>query len=532
MNVMIVAAGLGSRVSNITFQVIPKFLINIDQFHGLHYILDYWKRYANHIYIVIHPIYAAITEYYIREFFPNLAFTLFLYEESDGTAFTIQNVLHSNQHKINGKNMLITWCDIFPHQDEMIDFHHLFNDVTIFTYGNECRYYFDVESREVINTGRTGGNIIGIYFFPNYEVILNIRIEKNRDIVEYLDQLPKVGHYPLSYIYDFGDETKLVQLRNMKYMLNPLQHRHFNEMTIQNGNIMKRAITEQGEKIFQNEMKWYSYLKDHTSFPQIRSLIPTIRALRPTYMIMEYLEEYTPLYKWMSQKENEEKYNQVIHQLFENVQRIHSIEKMEVWSGTFLNDLKIEIHDKIVQRMENIQPILSTLPTFLTVNETRILPFETILEKIKNILVEHYQEKKKWEYSFIHGDLNFSNILIHPTTLDLKFIDPRGYYGNSSLFGNPDYDYSKILYALYGYDTFNHNPSFQPFDVNVEQKSIQFRIPALPSLRVNTLHSFQKIHYAFMIIHWFGLAQYNKNNYWKCVCSYYHALYLGSIIFG
>jgi len=58
-------------------------------------------------------------------------------------------------------------------------------------------------------------------------------------------------------------------------------------------------------------------------------------------------------------------------------------------------------------------------------------------------------------YSLIHGDLNGSNVMYNETTGDVKFIDPRGYFGKSKMFGPEEYDFAKILYFLSGYDIFN-----------------------------------------------------------------------------
>ena len=53
MDVLILAAGLGSRVSKYTHDSIPKYLINIDNHTGLYYLINYWNKYANNIYLAI-----------------------------------------------------------------------------------------------------------------------------------------------------------------------------------------------------------------------------------------------------------------------------------------------------------------------------------------------------------------------------------------------------------------------------------------------------------------------------------------------
>ena len=65
MDVLILAAGLGSRVSKYTLNIIPKFLINIDDNTGLFYIIKYWEQYAENIYLVIHSHFYEITQFYI-----------------------------------------------------------------------------------------------------------------------------------------------------------------------------------------------------------------------------------------------------------------------------------------------------------------------------------------------------------------------------------------------------------------------------------------------------------------------------------
>jgi hypothetical protein len=70
----------------------------------------------------------------------------------------------------------------------------------------------------------------------------------------------------------------------------------------------------------------------------------------------------------------------------------------------------------------------------------------------------------------IHGDFCFSNILYGQLNenLVLKFIDPRGSFGEISIFGDPYYDIAKLLHSCEGayeyliYDSFTINNS-NPF---------------------------------------------------------------------
>ena len=66
MDILILAAGLGSRLSRFTHDIIPKYLINLDNNTGFYYLITYWNKYANNIYLVINSKYNKITRFYIN----------------------------------------------------------------------------------------------------------------------------------------------------------------------------------------------------------------------------------------------------------------------------------------------------------------------------------------------------------------------------------------------------------------------------------------------------------------------------------
>ena len=110
---------------------------------------------------------------------------------------------------------------------------------------------------------------------------------------------------------------------------------------------------------------------------------------------------------------------------------------------------------------------------------------------------------------------------------DICFIDPRGYFGDSSVFGPKEYDYAKLLYAISGYDSFNLN-YFNLNSFDRIGKMLNFEIKPFYFDKKIINKYFNKIHKAFMVIIWLSLAEYNKNNIWKCLASYYYGLYLGT----
>jgi|10_taG_2_1085330.scaffolds.fasta_scaffold46773_2 hypothetical protein len=68
------------------------------------------------------------------------------------------------------------------------------------------------------------------------------------------------------------------------------------------------------------------------------------------------------------------------------------------------------------------------------------------------------------DLSIIHGDFCFSNILYNADHASLKFVDPRGAFGESGCYGDSLYDIAKLvhsfegLYELIIYDDFSLKP--------------------------------------------------------------------------
>ena len=569
MDVIILAAGLGSRVSKYTNNLIPKFLINIDHNTGLYYIIKYWSKYSDNIHLVINSKYNIITNFYLKTVIPDISQNVKIinYDTNDGTAYTINYLLINNIIKIKNKNLLLTWCDIFP--DKKINFKYLYdntqqstnkikkgyksititkktkikskikskNNITVFVYGNSCRYILNDEN-EIINCN-TGGNIVGIYYFENFEIFNLEKYGKtvlNEDIVVFLKDIsPYINSYLLDNIIDYGDEEKFenIRINNDKIF----KCRYFNNIKIVDDNkLFKCGVDEKGKELINIEMNWYKYIlnNDNNNF---KNYIPKIYEMYDYGFLMEYKKNYVPLYQYLNNIETETETEtktktktktNILESILDKINKLHSIKTIKEDKNVFMNNLKMEIYDKIINRKKVIDDLLSYFGVIEYVNGVKIDSLENILLKCKNIITQYYNTLDNYEYSVIMGDCQFSNILINND--DIIFIDPRGYFGASKIFGPKDYDYAKILYAIYGYDDFNNNDKFMvSFDgennnkINIPIKSIDIDKSVLSK-------HFNKLHKAYVITIWLSLAEYNKNHIWKCLASYYYGLYLGSTI--
>jgi len=555
MDVIICAAGLGSRLFNYTHDVIPKYLVNIDDNTGLYHIIKYWSKYSENIYLIINSKYVNLTNFYIKSIFDDEhcnKIKIINYDTSDGTAYTLNFIINNKLPNTLSNNFLITWCDLYP-TEPLYQSRFTKSGIYVFTHGNSCRYLFNDNIKDEYNNDQYNdndkhnkiinrdsecdGNILGIYYFHN---IKSFKIDNsnslNNDIVIFLKDLGELFNYKVESIIDYGDENKLNTLHKIYYPdINLLESsnlrcRYFNQLTIldtepdknEPPKIFKKGITDKGKELIKNECEWFKCVP-HQSF------LPRVFNFYEHGYIMEYMKNHIPLYQFLKLPSLSENHNKILKTIFVNLNNLHKLEKIKVSELVFFNNIKIEIFDKLYSRKKAISPLLDYFGNIKIVNSMEIMSFDDVFTKCKNIIIQYYKAIEKYEYSIIMGDCQFSNILIDRSNINnVIFIDPRGYFGTSKVHGPIEYDYAKILYAISGYDDFNTG-KFNLTKLDTESGILDFDIQPIISFdELLIKYYFNKVHRAFMVIIWLSLAEYNKNDIWKCLCSYYHGLYLGT----
>ena len=551
MDVLILAAGIASRLSKYTHDIIPKYLINLDDNTGLYYIIQYWSNYAQNIYLVINSKFSIITNFYINNLLKEFVDKIFIinYDSNDGTAYTLNHILNNELKDKNIKNLLLTWCDLYP--IEKINF-DLFNNnqknennnIVIFTHGDKCRY--TLNNNKIKKSYECAGNIIGIYYFHNYKSFNLNNNCINNDIVDYLENIGKIIEYKLNTIIDYGDEEKFLKIIEQNHINGEkLRCRYFNNIQIVDNKLLKTGIDDKGIEIMKYEKKWYEYINKLNN-KNICDIIPKVYNIYENGLLIEYKNKHIPIYLFFSDYEknilnikceNEKsiknaQYNiikiTVLKNILNKINKLHNIQIKNESKLSFLINLKKEIYDKVYERKKIINDFINYFGNITVVNNIKIDSFDNIINKCKKIIFEYYEKNEKYDYSIIFGDCQFSNILINPDNInDIIFIDPRGYFGNSMIYGPIEYDYAKILYGISGYDKFNLNY----FNLKkIDNETIDFEINEFYYDKNIINKYFNNVHKAYVVIIWLSLAEYNKNNIWKCLGAYYYGLYLGTIL--
>ena len=487
--VVIVASGLGTRLAPLT-KYINKILITFNNKPFIEHLIEYWQNYTKNIIIIYNSQYTDLMKFYTNKY-NNI--TLKIFDDVTGTADTINKTITNEYYH---KNILFSWCDILP--DENIDISKI-NNTSIFTYGNECRY--KAENNNIFKNSE--GNIIGLYYLKDYNGfnIYNI----GDDICDiFLKNYKNFNTYGLKKLIDVGDLEKF-----KKYTNNNHQTRFFNNISFFDNYIIKEACNHQGIEIIKKEINFYNKLNNsYDFFPKYDKLTNNDFSLKLELIKSE------PLYKVFKNLNSVEKQN-ILNQIYEKLDILHK-NKIYITDSHCLENINIEAYTKIIDRFNKIKPIINYFGKINKVNGMDVGNFNIIINKLKDIVSTNID----LSYNLIHGDCQFSNIIIEKDTNKIFFIDPRGYFGNSLLYGPNDYDYAKVLYALTGYDEFNNDSLF---NIEIQNNEIKFKITNYLDDNLNIVIN-DKIK-AWLVLIWFGLAQYNSNNILKCVASYYNGFY-------
>jgi fructosamine-3-kinase len=292
----------------------------------------------------------------------------------------------------------------------------------------------------------------------------------------------------------------------------------FNRLTIiDNQYIRKESKNEYGVTKIKKEIQFLQYIHNyHVPFS-----IPTMYEYGGDYYVMEYLKDYIPLYKYC-QTASEEQIQYIVGQVRSELHSMHTFTKIPSDRFEIIKLLQKETNEKIYQRYQEIESIVHSYSSIIkTVNNVPIRSFDDIVQRIGEKVQEYVQSMTNFELCLIHGDCQFNNILYHPQTQDIVFIDPRGYFGDKDLFGMAEYDEAKILFALTGYDVFDN--------LDIRTIDIQGDNLILPTIFLTKEINLSNFIGALTISIWLGNAHCFKDNIPKAIYSFYYALYLGTL---
>ena len=236
----------------------------------------------------------------------------------------------------------------------------------------------------------------------------------------------------------------------------------FNNITIIDNIFNKKSKNLLGKTKINNEIDFYLFINNNN----IKFPIPQLLNYQDGNLSIQHIKNSSTLTNTITIL-NIYEYINKIKQLLDI---IHIIQK-PVTFDVIKKDLHIELNKKILDRFNEFDWNSNILYNSIqSVNNIKIKDINYYCDIIKTKITSYLKTRNY--YNLIHGDVHLGNILLDKDD-NIIFIDPRGYFGESKLFGLYEYDYAKLLFGLSGYSIFD-NMSINELDIENNNIEINF----------------------------------------------------------
>jgi hypothetical protein len=346
---------------------------------------------------------------------------------------------------------------------------------TTFDYNNgKIKTIFDKIERGygIFNT------FIGAYSFSDINFLYECYSNQDKINTEFvnIDSFYKaILLYNNKYDFMFNETDNWLDIGHMdQYLLSKkeVKARYFNTVEIdkQRGIVTKKS--KQKEKFF-HEILWYLKLPQ-----KLQYLVPKVfdysLEYENMYISLEYYGYNTlnELYVYSSLPMNQ--WDKIFKSIF------FTIEDMRKYTVTLGEDevaasLEEMYIDKTIERLDQIRcdenfQIFFNQKIFINGNEYESIQF--YLDKLKDLMIENDMYVGN-NFSIIHGDFCFSNILYDSRSNLIRLIDPRGKFGSHDIYGDIRYDLAKLNHSIIGKYDFIINDRFS---VEIKENSINYDV--------------------------------------------------------
>ena len=259
-----------------------------------------------------------------------------------------------------------------------------------------------------------------------------------------------MAELPLNGCQDVGTLEAYLHLENSKYRCRP-----YNSINVLEESVVKTGLTPEAESFIAREVDWYKAVKAYgfDDVPQLLDENPLrLERIHGQNLFLCSL--------------NAEGKRAALHRMADALARLHSFEKRPADSA----DLYREYFEKTLTRL---RMVADAVPfgheRTVRINGKDCLNVLANVEIFRRAVLDTLM---RTHYTPFHGDCQLTNTLVNEEGR-VFFIDPRGYFGKSKVFGDPRYDWAKVFYAVCGnFDQFN----VKNFHFHQTEDGVEFQI--------------------------------------------------------
>lgn len=415
LSIVIAAAGQGKRLLSESLEI-PKSLFYFRDKPIIAHMIDLYRKLSDNIIVIVSETDPGqFLKCWLSDYYKNPSWlTIVEQPAAIGTNDALSRVRSFVPDKC-----LISWSDFILDSDDFLAKMQEITEKSIFFTSNIiCR--FGEENKKIVRKQSNPG-FIGIYYFDEFP---NLDLTKEDFIENFINE--KVNSKQIQLI-DLGTVSELIS--NNAFIKK--SNRFFNAIEFNETTVVKFAKTPLAISLQQKEVNWYK-----NAPRQLQKFLPKFQYFdKENKLVLEKIEG-----KILSEYKYDSDFWRI--KLPELLNALHQPTDIAVDEESCLSVYL----NKPTERFKEIE---KTISSWFSKNKIiNGIDFSNFtIPTMPDDLIPN-------KFTFCHGDLQFSNSMMDNFG-NIKIFDPRGYFGNTLLYGDPAYDVAKILYAVDAYHKIN-----------------------------------------------------------------------------
>ena len=486
--IVVQAGGKGTRLEHLTANK-PKALVPVE---NLPILFRLFRKFPDKRYIII----ADYKKDVLREYLESFSEAQYQVVDANGSG-TCAGIKQAVDLLPEKRPFMLIWSDLILPDDFALP--TVQSDYIGLSQTFPCRWKYENDVFMEECSERFG--VAGLFIFQDKSAFADM--PQSGELVKWMQSKNMIfSELGLAGTREFGLLSEYEALEKEKC-------RPFNKMTVNGDELIKEPIDEQGKTLASLEQKWYetAIAKGVTAIPKLFSTDP----LKMERISGKNIYEYAYL--------SVDRKRELLVKLTDTLKLLHSMERVP--ADTF--SLKEAYYGKTLSRLSKIRdlvPFADQKSIVVNGRECRNVYY------YKRDLERKLDGLKCDGFAFIHGDCTFSNMMLRNDE-EPVLIDPRGYFGYTQMYGDPNYDWAKLYYSVVGnYDRFNLKDfrlTIGENDVNISIESNEWEALEQEFFAQSEANP-QTVKLLHAVI-WLSLTTYAWQDYDSICGAFYNGLY-------
>lgn len=432
--IVVQAGGKGTRLEHLTRNK-PKALVPVENLPMLFHL---FKKFPEKKFIIIGDYKKEVLRAYL-ESFATVTYQL-VEAEGTGTCSGVKNALELIPKQ---QPFMLVWSDLILPESFSLPT-EVGNYIGI-SQSFSCRWSYEKGVFEESPSVAQG--VAGLFVFPDKKDLQGV--PESGELVRWISQKGmEFQELGLSGTREFGILSEYEALETEKC-------RPFNKISQKNGILTKEPLDQQGRDLARLECAWYEAVGQRGFMD-----IPKIHGVDPLQMeVISGPNIYECSHLPLCEKK------EILKKLVKGLEQLHGLGCCEVDHFS----MKEAYFRKTMNRLQKIRDLVPfAQEKIITVNNRACRNIFFHKREVEQALEQIHCP----EFVFLHGDCTFSNTMLREDHSPV-FIDPRGYFGETHLYGDPNYDWAKLYYSIKGnYDRFN----LKEFTLSMEDGKVELSV--------------------------------------------------------